>query len=137
MDDSFGMRSVQRIRNLDGERQYRLGFHRSAADAVLQRHAIQKFHGDEGLSVLVINFVYGADVRVIQCRSRLGFALKAGECVRVFGYVVGEELKSNKATEFDILSLIDDAHPTTTEFLDDAVVRDGLADHGKRRTQGA
>jgi hypothetical protein len=49
--------------------------------------------------------------------------------MRVFGYVVGEELESYEATEFDILSLVDDAHPPTTEFLDDAVVRDGLADH--------
>jgi hypothetical protein len=31
--------------------------------------------------------------------------------------------------EGDVLRLIDNAHPTTAEFLDDAVVRDGLAEH--------
>jgi hypothetical protein len=29
----------------------------------------------------------------------LGFALKAAECLRVFGYIVGQELASRKATE--------------------------------------
>ena len=29
-----------------------------------------------------------------------------------------------------VLSLVDHAHPAATEFLDDAVMRDGLADHG-------
>jgi hypothetical protein len=33
---------------------------------------------NSSLTVLVINFLYGADIRMIQCRSRLGLALKAG-----------------------------------------------------------
>jgi hypothetical protein len=33
-------------------------------------------------------------------------------------------------------SLVDHIHPTTTELLDDAVVRDGLADHEWRRNSG-
>jgi len=28
-----------------------------------------------------------------------GFALKAADCLRVFGYVVGQEFESHKATE--------------------------------------
>ncbi len=88
-------------------------------------------------TVLVVNFVDGADVRMVQGGSSLGFALKAGESLRVFGYVVGQELEGDKATELHILSLVDHAHPATAEFLDDAVVRDGLADHGRRGTQDA
>jgi hypothetical protein len=63
-------------------------------------------------------------------------ALEAAECLRVFGYVVGQELESHKTTEFDILSLVDDAHAATTELLDDAVVRDGLPDHGGAQDSG-
>jgi hypothetical protein len=76
--------------------------------------------------MLIVNFVDGADVRMIQCRCCLGFALKAAECLRVFGYLVGQELRGDEATEFDILSLVDDTHPATTEFLDDAVMREGI-----------
>jgi len=35
MDDAFGVSSIQRVGNLDGERQDQFGFHRSPADAVL------------------------------------------------------------------------------------------------------
>jgi hypothetical protein len=90
---------------------------------------IQKFHGDERIAVLVVNFVNGADVGVIQRGSGFRLALKAGECLRVFGYVVGEELEGNKATELDILSFVNHTHPTAAEFFDDAVVRDGFVDH--------
>jgi hypothetical protein len=31
-----------------------------------------------------------------------------------------------------VLGLVDHTHPTTTEFFEDAVVRDGLANHGQR-----
>ncbi len=93
---------------------------------MLQRQPVQKLHGDERFAVLVVNFVDGADVRMIQGRGSLGFALEAAECLRVFGYVVRQELKGDEATEFDILGLVDHTHPAATELLDDAVVRDRL-----------
>jgi len=46
----------------------------------------------------------------------MGLALKAGECLWVFGYVIGQELESHEATEFDILSLVDDAHAAPPSF---------------------
>ena len=48
MDDAFGMRRIQRVGDLDRQRQQRLSLHRLPGDAVLQRHAIEEFHGDEG-----------------------------------------------------------------------------------------
>jgi hypothetical protein len=110
------MRGIECVGNLDGQRQNQLGFHRSPGDAMLQRQPIQKFHGDERFTVLVVNFVDGADVRMIQGRSRLGFALKAAECLRVFGYVVGEELEGHKAAEFDILCFVNNAIPPPPSF---------------------
>ena len=54
---------------------------------------------------------------------------KAAECLRVFGYIVRQELESDKAAELHVLGLVDHTHPAAAELLDDAVVRDGLADH--------
>jgi hypothetical protein len=79
--------------------------------------------------MLVINFVDRADVRMIKCRSGLGFALKAAEGLRVFGYLVRQELESDKTPELHVLSLVDYTHPTAAQLLYDAVVRNGLADH--------
>src|ERR1700676_4773180 len=69
---------------------------------------------------------------MIQSRGRLGFALKSAERQRVSGYIAGQELQSHEATEFDILSFIDHTHAAAAELLDDAVVRDGLANHWSR-----
>jgi hypothetical protein len=79
--------------------------------------------------MLVVNFVDGANVGMVQRGGSLGFALKAAERLRVFGYIVGQKLERHKATEFHILSLVDHTHAAAAEFLDNAVVRDGLADH--------
>jgi len=55
--------------------------------------------------------------------------LKPAESLRVFGYVVGQELESHKTTKFDVLGLIDHTRPAAAQFLDNAVMLDGLADH--------
>ncbi len=96
---------------------------------MLEGLTVKKLHCDERLLMLVVNFVDGADVRMVQCGGCLGFALKPAERLRVFGDVVGQELKGDKAVELDILSLIDHTHPAAAEFLNDAVVRDGSPDH--------
>jgi hypothetical protein len=49
--------------------------------------------------------------------------------VRIFGYVVGQELQGDETPELNILCFVNHTHPTTAELLNDAVVRDGLADH--------
>jgi len=69
-------------------------------------------------------------VWVVQRRRSLGFALETPQSLWVLCYVIGQELESDKATEVSVLGLVDHTHATATEFLDDAVVRDGLADHG-------
>src|ERR1019366_3105727 len=66
---------------------------------------------------------------MVQCRSSLSFSLEASQCLGVSGDLVGQELQGNKTMEGYVLSLVDHAHPTTTDLLDDAVVRDGSPDH--------
>jgi hypothetical protein len=44
-------------------------------------------------------------------------------------HIVGQKLEGDKPTELHILSLEHHTHPAATELLNDAVVRDGLADH--------
>ena len=55
--------------------------------------------------------------------------LAAVEGLRVFGYLVGQELEGNKPAELQILGLVHHAHPAAAQLLHDAVVRNGLADH--------
>src|SRR5581483_7856707 len=72
-----------------------------------------------------------ADVRVIQRGGRLGFALKAAESLRILGNIVGKKFKRHKAMQASVFRLVDHAHASAAELLDDPVMRDGLADHGR------
>src|SRR5208283_5159793 len=96
---------------------------------MLQRHAIQKFHDDERLTLFLPDFMNSADIGMVQGRSRLSLSLEAGQGLRIFGHIIGQKLEGDKAMQADVLGLVDDAHATTAEFLDDAVMRDDLVDH--------
>ena len=110
-------------------RQERFDFQRPARDAVLQRLAVEKLHGDEGLAVLLADFIDGADVGMIQGGSGLRFALKSLQRLRVLGDISGRNFRATKRPQPRVLGLVDHAHAAAAEFFDDAVVRDGLADH--------
>ena len=45
MNDTFGVGCVERVRNLDSERQNQLGFERMPRNSVFQGQPIQKLHG--------------------------------------------------------------------------------------------
>src|SRR5713101_3379819 len=90
---------------------------------------MQKLHDDERLPGLLADFVNRADVGVIQCRGGLGFALETGEGLGISCDLIGQELQGHEAVQFHILGLVHHAHPATAELLDNAVVRDGLAEH--------
>jgi len=47
VDDPFGMRRVQGVRDLNSQPEQNIGLEGPSGDAMLQGHAIQKFHGDE------------------------------------------------------------------------------------------
>jgi hypothetical protein len=66
---------------------------------------------------------------MIERRSGLRLALEPRQGLGVFDDVIGQEFQGDKAVEGYILGLVDYAHPTPAKFLDDAVVRYGLADH--------
>ncbi len=128
-NDPLGMRGVQRVGDFDGKREQRFNFEWTPSNAMFQRHAIEKFHGNEGVTVLLAHIVNGADVRVVQCGGRLCFALKSSEGLRISGHILGQEFQCDKPVEARVLSFVDNAHAAAPEFIDDAVVRDGMADH--------
>ena len=65
MNDSLGMCRVQRVGHLDRQRKNLLDLHRMPRHPVLQRHAVEKLHGNERLPILLPNVMNGADIRMI------------------------------------------------------------------------
>jgi hypothetical protein len=49
--------------------------------------------------------------------------------LRVLGNFVRQEFQGDKAMQPRVFGFVDHAHAATTEFVDNAVVRDSLADH--------
>ena len=100
-----------------------------AVDAMPQRHAVEKLHDDEGMAILLPNLMNRADIWMIERRGGLRLALEPRQSLSVFDDVIGQEFQGDKAVEGYILGLVDHAHPAPAKLLDDAVVRNRLADH--------
>jgi len=65
---------------------------------------------------------------MVESRCGAGFPLKSCECLTVLGQLSGKEFQSNKASHLCVLGFVDYTH-AAAQLLDNAVVRDGLADH--------
>ncbi len=96
VNDSFRVGSIERVRNIDGQRENQLGFHRSASNTVLQRQSIQELHGDERLLATLADVVNRADVRMVEGGGRTSFTSETLQRLRVSGDVVRQELECNE-----------------------------------------
>src|ERR1700729_1125008 len=126
------MSRIERARRLDANVEQFIKRQRSGGDPMLQRDAVEKLHGDKGLTALIVNLVNGANVRMIKRRGRFCFALETAKRLRIPRHIVRQELQRHKAAELDIFSLVNHTHTAATESFHDAVVRDGAADQRLR-----
>jgi len=69
MHDAFGVRGVKRIGNFNRKLEQKVGLERLPPDAVLKRDTFQVLHDDEGFAILLVNFMDGADIRMVQGRG--------------------------------------------------------------------
>ncbi|HUI77606.1 MAG TPA: hypothetical protein VLY24_06805 [Bryobacteraceae bacterium] len=124
---------IERVGDFDGQGKKFVEFHRLAADAVLQGHAIEVLHGDEGPAFMFANVVNGADVGVVQGGSGLSFALKPGQRIAIAGDLFGQELQGHEAAQAGVFGFVDNAHSAAAQLFNDAVVRNCLTDHEERK----
>ena len=117
------------------EPQQRVQFHRTPRDQVLQGHALQIFHGDKRLAVFLANVVNGADVGMVQRGSRLRLALKAAERLGILGHFIGQKFERDKTMQPRVFGFVNHTHAAAAQLLDNAVVRNGLSDHGFSRSE--
>src|ERR1700682_4386159 len=122
VNDACRVRCIERVGNLDAERQHRFQFHRTIADQVLQGCAVEKLHHDERMPILLTDIVNHANVGMIERGSSLCFTLETCECLRVSGYVIRQKLECHEAVESAVLSLVDHSHTTSAKPFDNAVM---------------
>ncbi len=68
-------------------------------------------------------------IKVVQRGRGLGFAAKSLEHSMIVGNILGQEFERDEAVETRVLGLVDDAHSAAAQLLQDAIMRDGAADH--------
>jgi hypothetical protein len=127
--DPLGVGRVQRVGNLDSEREQRIQRQRSLGEDVLQRASLEQLHRDEGTAFILVDVVDRADVRVIQGRGRARLAPEPLERVLV-AEGLGQELQGDESAQLQILGPEDDAHAAAAKLLENAVVGNRLAEHG-------
>jgi hypothetical protein len=71
----------------------------------------------------VFEGIDGGDVGMIEGGENLGFALEAGEALRVGGHGLRENLDSDLAAELRVLRTVDLTHTTFTQLGEDSEMR--------------
>ncbi len=129
VDDALGMRGIERLGDVNADREQLLHLQRTIADEMLQRLAFQILHDDVGLIAFFADVINGADVGMIQGRRGLGLTPEAAERCGVASDIFRKEFQGDETMQARVFGLVNHAHPATTELLDHSVVRDVLADH--------
>ena len=133
MNDAVGVRGIEGVGDFDGREPEQSSI--SIGRPAMRCFSVTPSRNSMAMKAwpsLLADVVNGADVGMVESGGGLGFALEAAESLRVSGDLVGQELQGDEAAELNVLGLVDDTHAAAAEFLDDAVVRDGLADQGER-----
>jgi hypothetical protein len=94
---------------------------------------VNEFHGDERMVVLLANIINGADTGVIESRSGVRFTAETLQCLGILLHVIREKFQGHHAIEAGVHGFVDDTHSAGTEFLEDAIVRDGPVNHWRAR----
>ena len=63
---------------------------------------------------------------MVERRSSLGLTVKRLRACESRRETIRKELQGNEAVELDVFRLVHHAHPTAAEFLQNAIVRDGV-----------
>jgi len=129
MDDAFAMRGIERVGDLDAERENHLQLGRPRDEEVLEGDAFQEFHGDKAASVVLPDFVNGADVGMVQSRGGTRLPAEALQGEGVPGELVGKEFEGDEAAQFLVLRLIDHSHAATAKSFEDLVAGNPGSNH--------
>ena len=130
VNDSLCMGRIEGVRDFDADLEQMIHRQWTARDPAFQRLPVQKLHGDEMPSLVFVNFIDRADVRMAERRSSACLASKTLERRPIAPHFFGKKLQGNRTAQFGVLRLVYNTHAAAPEHFDDAIVRNGLANHG-------
>ena len=72
--------------------------------------------------------MYRCDVWMVECSQRRRFALESAKAIRVARHLLRQHFDGDVSIEPFVMRAEDHTHPARADFLDDAVVAEGLTD---------
>ena len=133
MDDASGVCDIERVGDLNPKFKNLLDGERPAMDMLTESFTVNKFHGDERMVILFANVINGADAGVIESGSGVRFTAETLQSLGILLHVIGEKFQGHEAIKAGVQSLVDDTHSASTEFVQNAIVRDGPVNHWRAR----
>jgi hypothetical protein len=133
MDDACGVCDIERVGNLNSKFKNLLDGKSPAMDVLTESFTVNEFHGDERMVILFANVINGADTGMIESGSSVGFTAETLQGLGVLLHVIWEEFQRHEAIKASVQGLVDDTHSASTEFVQDAIVRDGPVNHWRAR----
>ena len=125
------MGALEAARDLPGQAGGFTRGNRPAFEPRGQRLAVAERHRQERPAVRqFLDVVNGADVRVVERRRGTRFGEQPPLGVLVAHELRRQELQRDEPSQPQVFGFVDHAHPARADFRQDAVVGDGLADHG-------
>jgi hypothetical protein len=83
-----------------------------------------------------VDVMDGADIGMVQSRCGLSFTAEARHGLRIARQFRGQELEGYEAMQAGVFGLVHHAHAAAAQLFQDAVVGDGLANHGAASCRG-
>ena len=111
MDDALFMRGFKRVSDLFGDRERIRQWNGATRDVRGQVLSLDQFH-DECIRFDAVDL---RDVRVVQRREHLPFALEARDAIGVGRERLGQNLQRDVAIEVRVFRAIDLTHPASAE----------------------
>ena len=93
--------------------------------------------GLDSVMALVVFRLLLLNIGMVERGGGFGLALESFSDAVIRNEMSRQELEGDQAFELGVFGPINDTHAAFAELVGDAVVRDGLADHPKRRLKGA
>jgi len=128
VNDALRVSGVKSVGDFDANIEQNFHVKRATLDEMLESLTVEKFHGDERFSIFVANVIDGADAGVVQGGGGLRFPLETCQRLRIVSHFIGKEFQGNKTVQARVFGFVHDTHAAPAELLDNAVMRDGLAD---------
>src|SRR5438105_3935263 len=125
------MGGIERIGDLYSQVKQQWQWQWVVGNALPQSRAIQILHRDKALVLRLADFVNHADVGMIEAGGGPRFPAEPFQHRGVFCDQLGQEFESHHPAQLNVLGLVHNAHTPAAQLLDDAIVRNGLADHAQ------